>query len=187
MDSTYAGAYGRLKVSRSELLSNAFIDQLNQKDSDEFVKLLSGTGYRKEIDSLSQLYQLPDLVEVVLNAHMMRMVRNAAFAVPPLARNFVTAYMSKWDIENIKTILSSKVLGYPVEYTETFLTVQRGLPVGTFSGTISREEYVKIIEQKDIEGVVNALVKFGYGTILLKFIEDVKKTNDISTMVRAGR
>lgn len=185
MDSTYSGAYGRLKVSKSDFLSNAFMEQLEQKDTDEFVKHLSSTNYRKEIDSLSQLYSQPDLTEVALNAHMTRMIRLAAFAIPPMAKDFVAAYLSKWDIENIKTILSSKVLDYSVENTEVFLTVQRTTPVGLFGGTISREEYAKIIEQKDVEGVANALTKYGYGLTLLKFADDVKKTNDISAMVLA--
>ncbi len=185
MDSTYSGAYGRLKVSKSDFLSSAFMEQLSQKESDEFVKQLATTGYRKEIDALSQLYAQPDLTEAALNAHMTRMIRNAAFAVPPLAKDFVAAYISKWDIENIKMILSSKVLGYPVENTEVFLTVQRNTPVGLFGGTISREEYVKLIELKDIESVANALTKYGYGIILLKFVDEAKRTNDISTMVLA--
>ncbi len=185
MDSTYSGAYGRLKVSKSDFLSLNFVDQLSQKDADEFMKQLSTTSYRKEIDALSALYTVPDIAEVVLNAHMMRMIRNAGFAIPPLAKDFIMAYISKWDIENIKIILSSKVLGYSVENTETFLTVQRGTPVGMFGGIITREEYVKMIEQKDIEAVVNSLTKYGYGTILLKFLDEVKKSNDISSMVLA--
>ncbi len=185
MDSTYSGAYGRLKVSRSEFLSPGFIEQLAQKDSDEFMKQLSTTSYRKEIDMLSSLYQLPDLVEVVINAHMMRMIKNSTFAIPPLAKDFILAYVSKWDIENIKLILSSKVLGYSVENTEIFLTIERGTPVGIFGGTISREEYVKMIEMKDVESVVNSLTKYGYGTILLKFIDEVKKSNNISSMILA--
>jgi V/A-type H+-transporting ATPase subunit C len=185
MDSTYSGAYGRLKVSRSDFLSVSFIDQLNQKDAEEFLKMLSTTGYRKEIDTHSALVQMPDLVEVVLNDHMMRMIKNASFAMPPLAKDFIAAYLSKWDIENIKIILSSKVLGYTVEHTEAFLTVQRGTPVGVFGGTISREEYEKIAEQKDIENVANTLTKYGFGTVLLRFVDEVKKNNDISTMVLA--
>ncbi len=185
MDPTYIGAYGRLKASKADFLAPDFVDQLMQRDQDEFLKSLSSTGYRKEIDSLSQLYQMPDLVEAVLNAHMMRMIRNAAFAVPSLARDFISAYVGRWDIENIKVILSSKVLNYAVENTEVFLTVQRGTPVGLFGGTITREDYVKINEQKDVEGVVNALVRFGYGTPLLKYVDEVKRTNDVSSMVLA--
>ena len=185
MDSTYSGAYGRLKASKLDFISVGFAEQLDQRDSDEFMKMLSTTSYRKELDAFSGLYAVPDVAEVVINAHMMGMIKNATFAVPPLARNFVAAYVSKWDIENIKTILSSKVLGYSVENTEVFLTVQRGTPVGIFGSGIGKEEYMKLIEQKDIEGVCNSLTKYGYGTILLKYVDEVKKTNDISPMMLA--
>ncbi len=182
MDSTYTGAYGRLKGLRQEFLSVDFVEQLEQKDTDEFVKTLSNTGYRKEIDELSGLYKEPDLLEVVINAHMMRMSRNSAFAIPPLARNVVAAFLARYDIENIKTILSSKKLGYNVDQTETFLMVQRNIPVGIFAGLISREDYTNMIAQKDIEGVVNYIVKFGYGTALLKYLDDARK-GDISKML----
>lgn len=185
MDSTYAGKYGQLSVLSTELLSSEFIEQLEQKEPEEFLKSLSSTSYRKEIDAFSTLYQIPDLVEVALNAHAMRMMKNAYMAVPPLARDFVMAYASKWDIENIKLILSSKKLGYSVESTEIFLMVQRNVPVGVISGPISMEEYKEIIEQKDIEAVVHALTRYGYGTVLLKYLNDVLRTGDISEMVVA--
>ncbi len=185
MDSTYAGKFGQLSVLSTELLSNDFIEQLEQKEPDEFLKSLSSTSYRKEIDAFSALYQVPDLVEVALNAHAMHMMRNAYMAVPPLARDFVMAYASKWDIENIKLILSSKKLNYSVESTEIFLMVQRNVPVGVIGGPISMEEYKEIIEQKDIEAVVHALTRHGYGTVLLKYLNDVLRTGDISEMVVA--
>ncbi len=185
MDLTYFGAYGRLRANRSSFLSPDYVDQLAQKDSGEFLKSLSDTSYRQQIDRLSSIYKLPELAEIVINAHMVDMIKKASFAMPPMASNFVRAYVSRWDLENIKLILSSKVLGYGVEYTDTFLTVSRGTPVGIFSGMISGDEYSKIIEQRDIEGVVNSLVRYGYGTILMKFMDDARRTNNISQMVVA--
>ncbi len=185
MDAGYTGTYGRLKVLRPEFLSTSFMDELQQKSDDEFLKSLSSTSYRKEIDAFSSLYRIPDLMEVVINAHMMRMIRSAMFALPNSAKQFISSYLSKWDIENIKTILSSKVLGYDIEHTEAFLMVERNIPVGTFSGVLSRSEYINMISQKDVDGVVSLLVKYGYGTIMLKHIEDYKKTNDISGMITA--
>ena len=185
MDLTYFGAYGRLRANRINFLSPDYVDQLAQKSKDEFLKSLSDTSYRQQIDRLSSIYKQPELAEIVINAHMVDMIKKASFAVPPPAANFVKAYVSRWDIENIKLILSSKVLGYSVEYTDTFLTVSKGTPVGIFSGMISSEEYSKIIEQRDVESVVNSLVRYGYGTILMKFIDDVRRTNNIAPMVVA--
>lgn len=185
MDSTYTGKYGQLKALTTEFLTSDFIEQLEQKAPDEFLKTLSSTSYRKDVDAFSALYKIPDLVEVVLNAHAMRMVRNVYMAVPPAAHDFIIAYTSKWDVENIKLILSSKKLGYSVESTETFLMVQRNVPVGVISGPISMDEYKTIIAQKDIESVVAALARHGYGTVLMKYLDEALRTGDISEMIVA--
>ncbi|MCL5430289.1 MAG: V-type ATPase subunit, partial [Candidatus Marsarchaeota archaeon] len=184
MDASYTGSYGRLRVLRPEFLSNAFIDGLLEKKSeDEIVKAFVATSYRKDIDAFSGLYKPPDLFEVVINAHMLGMIRDAITALPQSAKAFIRAYMSKWDIENIKTILSSKLLGYDVEHTEAFLTVERGIPVGTLSGVITREDYINMITQKSIDDVIAHLVRYGYGTILLKHIDEMKSKGDITTTI----
>ncbi|MGC8495826.1 MAG: V-type ATPase subunit [Candidatus Micrarchaeia archaeon] len=184
MDSSYIGKYGQLRVLSTEFISVQYMKNMEQK-WDEFMKILSATPYKAEIDKFSTLYKMPDLVDVVLNAHMMRTMSNASFAMPSASRAFISAYLSKWDIENIKLILSSKVLGYSVEQTETFLVVQHDIPVGMFSGMITKEDYKNILAQKDIEGVVNSLVKYGYGTILMKYFDSAKRSNNVSEMLLA--
>ena len=185
MDKTYTGTYGRLRVLRPEFLGSSFIDQMDERNEEEFVKSLASSSYKQEVDAFTTLYKVPDLVEVVINAHMLRMIRNATFALPQNARNFISAYMGKWDIENIKTLLSSKQLGYDVEHTEAFLVIERDIPVGIFSGVIKRDDWLGMIGSKDVETVVQQLVKYGYGTILLKHLDEYKKTKDLSAMIAA--
>ncbi len=184
MDTTYVGAYGRLQVLRGDFLSDQSIRQLSEKDTGEFLNLLGTTVYRQEIDELSNTYQLPDLAEAVINAHMMRSIRKASFAIPPLAKDFASAYAARWDIENIKVILSSKVLGYDVSQTESFLIVGN-VPVGTFSGSLDKNDFINMIEMKDIESVVNYLVRYKYGTVLLEYLEEGKRNNDVTSMILA--
>ncbi len=180
----YVGKYGQLKVLSTEFLSLKFMEELEQK-WDDFIKILSGTTYRREVDEFSALYKIPDLIDVVLNAHMMRTMQSAAFAAPPEARSFITAYLSKWDIENIKLILSAKVLGYTVEQTEKFLVVQHDTPAGILAGIITKDDYKTMLAQKDVEGVVNSVLKYGYGKVLLKYLDSAKRNSDISEMVLA--
>jgi len=182
-DSTYIGKYGQLRVLSTQFLSPGFIEQLAEREGSEILKALSSTTYKQELDSLSALYKMPDLFEAVINAHAMRMMRYALFAVPPGAKDFVVAYLNKFDIENIKLILSSKLLGYDVEHTENFLMVQRNIPAGVVGGVISSSDYKNIIGQKDIEGVVKALTRYGYGVVLLKYLDRVKKENNLSSMI----
>ncbi len=183
MDATYVGKYGQLRALGVEFIGNALMEQLMQKNASEFLGMLSKTSYRADIDLLSNRYKVPDLVEAVLNSHMMRSIRYAYSAIPPLAKDVIDAYISKWDVENIKIILSAKKLGYGVDRTDEFLTVHGNIPVGIFGGAISREDYKNIMEQKDMEGVINSIVKFGYGASLLRYVDEVKKSGDISSIL----
>ncbi len=183
MDMTYAGTYGRLNAMYSDFLSDQFMAQLRDKGAEDFVNMLSTTHYRREIDSFSSLYKIPDLVEVVLNAHLGRLVREASTIVPPQAADFVSAYVSKWDIENIKAVLSSKLAGFELGQTESFLVVGDNTPVGIFGGKLSRQDLAGMAEQKDIEGAVNYLVRYKYGEVLLGYVEEAKKSNSLAGMI----
>lgn len=183
MDATYIGKYGDLKAASLNLLSSKFIDQLTKKGADEFLPTLGQTSYRKEIDQTIKMYEIPDSIEVAINTHMVNMLSHVFSAIPPLAKDFIYSYMGKWDVENIKVILSSKFLNYDVEQTEAFLVVQHKVPISLISGVISDSEYRSLIEQKSVEDVVNSLIKSGYGTILLKNIESFRKGGDLSEMM----
>ncbi|MCL5008088.1 MAG: V-type ATPase subunit [Candidatus Marsarchaeota archaeon] len=185
MDSTYVGKYGDLKAASLRFMSSDKVKELMGKSSDEILSALSQTDYREDLDKFVKMYKIPDSVEIAINAHMVGMLRHVYEAVPPLARDFIYAYMSKWDIENIKVILSSKFLGYEVGHSEAFLVIQHDLPVSLVSGIISGADYRTIIEQKGVEEVVSSLVRFGYGALLLKHIESFRRKGSISDMLLA--
>ena len=182
MESTYAGIYGKLQTMKIDSLNEHFISQLKEKNVEDFLNLLSSTTYRNEIDKLSGIYKNPDLAESVINAHMVSTINKVSAVIPPSAKEFINAYLSKWDIENIKIVLSSKVLGYDLSHTESFLIVE-DTPVGTLSGTLTKYDFVNMIEQKNIEDVVNYLMKYNYGKILLPYVEDAKKSGEISEII----
>lgn len=185
MDSTYFGKYGDLKAASLRFMNRDKIKELMGKGIDDIVSALSQTDYRDDLDKFVKIYKLPDSVEIAINSHMVGMLRHVYEATPPLARSFIYAYMSKWDIENIKVILSSKLLGYEVENSERFLVIQHSQPVSIMSGSISGVDYRMIIEQKGVEEVVNSLVRFGYGAMLLKHMESFRKSGNISDMLLA--
>ncbi|MCL4372054.1 V-type ATPase subunit [Candidatus Marsarchaeota archaeon] len=181
-DSTYTGKYGALKALSTLMLSQKGIEQLVGKDTDDMMKTLSETDYKSEIDSLSGLYKMPDLIEAVLNLKFSRRVNKAYAAMPPTARPFVEAYIRKFDIENIKALLSAKALGYSISQTGEFFVLS-GNPIGVLAGSIGAHEYARMMELKDVETVVNHLARFGYGTALMSHIDDYIKTKSLSSMM----
>src|SRR5208282_2829301 len=85
----------------------------------------------------------------------------------------------RWDIENIELILAAKALGRTLEQTEAFLVSARNLPVGLASSVIPLSELRAMVQQPDVEAVINYLVKYGYGAVLLQQLGDFRKSGDL--------
>lgn len=160
---------------------------LKAKDVNEMTKTLEQTWYGPEIERASAVYQPPELLEVALNRHLVETNRIALEATPFNGKAAVRAYLLKWDIHNIELVLSSKSLGRPVSETEPFLVSSRNFPAGITAGNISHDEMKLILAQTTVEGVVNQLIKYNYGTVLLQNLDSYQKSKDLEPMTSALR
>jgi V/A-type H+/Na+-transporting ATPase subunit C len=182
--SSYASSYGRLQSLSANFISRDIIQNLVKSESvAEMTRTLEPTWYGPEIERASTLYPLPELLEIALNRHLVEINRIVLETVPFSGKEAVRAYLLKWDIHNIELILSSKFIGRTITETEPFLVSSRNFPAGISAGNISHDEMKIILSQPSIEGVVNYLVKFKYGTIIMKHFDAFQKTGDLSPMM----
>ena len=72
-----------------------------------------------------------------------------------------------------------------ISETESLLISSRNVPAGVSAGNISHDEMKLILAESGVEGVVNKLAKFGYGVILMKYLDAYQKTGDIAPMMSA--
>ena len=180
MDRTYAGSFGRLRVLRQDFLSEEFIIGLMDKTTDEVIQSLSTTTYREDLDALSAFSSGTKLIEMAINRHLIKKNRQAMQAPPPAARKFLETYFSKWDIENIKTIISAKFLGYELKETEDFIMSFRDVPSGIFGGRMSREEFRALMNLGSVEAVVENISRMPFGLRAMQAMDQYRKTNDVS-------
>lgn len=185
MDRTYTGSYGRLKVSLGDFLSNQFISDLIPRDIEGIEASLRETSYKEDIEQLASLYKMPELLDFAVNRHLIKKNRLAQFSPPPNARPFLKAYFMKWDIENIKSIISSKTLGFQATETESFLIGFRNLPLGIFAGNMTQEDFRIMISLGSVDAVIDYLTRFGIGTYLLVHLEEYRKTKDVTALYSA--
>lgn len=182
--SSYSSSYGRLQAISINFLSKEFIENLvKSEDVNEVSRLLESTWYGREIDRAAAMYSPPELLEVAINRHLVEVNKIALEATPFSGKQAIRAYFSKWDIHNIELILSSKVIGRTITETEPFLVSSRNFPAGITAGNIPHDEMKIILSQPTVEGVVNQLVKYKYGTILIQNLDTYQKTSDISPMM----
>lgn len=184
MDPTYTGSYGRIKAYGTEFLSDdTFRRLLNAKNPDEIASELFSTFYRSDMELFSGVYKGIDLVNMSINHRLIVRNRIALFAAPVPARDVIRAYLSKWDISNIKSVISSKYLGYGIKETESFLVSFRDVPIGLFGGNLTKDDYNALLSQSGIENLVNYLSNFGYGQQLLLNMDRFRKSGDVSILM----
>ena len=156
---------------------------LHAKDVSEMTRMLEPTWYGIEIERAASLYTPPELLEVALNRHIVEINKIALEVAPYSGKAAIRSYLLKWDIHNIELILSSKIIGRAITETEPFLVSSRNFPAGVSAGNIHHDEMKIILSQTSVDGVVNYLVKYRYGTILMQHLDTYQKTGDLGPMM----
>lgn len=182
--SAYSASFGRLQALSLNFLSKDHMQNLlRARDVNEIAKQLASTWYGPEIERAASLYKLPELIEVALNRHLVGFNRTATEASPFSGRSAIRAYLAKWDIQNIELILSSKSLGKTITETEHFLISSRNFPAGVSCGNIPHDDIRIMLSQPTVEAVVDQLVRYGYGAVLMQHLGAYQKTADLGPLM----
>lgn len=185
-DMIWTGTYGKLKVKSTSFLSDEFLLSLvKMKDVKEIAQALASTWYAPYIEEAGSKYPLPDQIEVALNRHLVDLNALALNSAPPYDKNAVRAYLAKWDVYNIELLLAAKSMGKTIGETEAFLVSSRNIPVGVAGSLIPFSELRSLLELPDVQAIAEALVKYGYGAILLQKLPDYQKTRDLGVLSAA--
>lgn len=184
MQSVYGLPYGTLKVQKTQFLHRIdYENMLHLSSVSDFINFLSEREYREDFSTYSQNYQGLELLEAANNRHLARLNRFALSVTPQNGKDLIVSYLIKWDIQNLKTILVSKNLNYKVEQTELYLVSEKNAPLGLFAGLMDFNDYKNLLGMDRIEDIVSYTLKFGYGKALLTYIEEYRKTNNLSSLL----
>lgn len=183
MLNSYGLPYGNLKVTKTEFLQRKHFDDIFRLSApSDFVSYLGDHGYKNEISSSTNFEGL-DLLDASNNTHLAKMNRHALSVTPQNGKDLIVSYLTKWDIQNIKTILVSKNLGLKVEETEMNLISENNAQLGIFAGLLDYNDYHNLISMDLIEDIISYTLKFGYGHAMLAYLERYRETNNLSTLL----
>jgi V/A-type H+-transporting ATPase subunit C len=184
--SPYAVSLGRLKAQFPQFLPRELLTPLaNARDVGEVAKLLEPTPYGPVLAQAAVTYRDAELLEVAANRLLVQRNRLGLEVAPFAGRAVVNAYLKRWEIQNVAAILSAKAQGRPVQESETFLVSSRDLPAGLLSGPMTLDDFRLLLQASNVEGVVNQLVRFGYGAVLLPLVEGFQRTKDVFALQHA--
>jgi V/A-type H+-transporting ATPase subunit C len=184
--SPYASALGRLKPEFPAFLTPGMFQTLiSAKDVNDLAKLLETTPYAAAVTRTRATHSGASLVEIALNRTLVQRNRSAYEATPFAGRSVVTTYLARWDIQNIELILSAKAQGRSVTETEDHLVSGREIPAGFYGGVMGIDDFRLLLGQPTLEATVTALVKYGYGTTVLPFLEEFQRSRNIFPILHA--
>jgi V/A-type H+/Na+-transporting ATPase subunit C len=158
--SNYPYAVTRVRAMKSKLLPKESYPRLLNMGIDEITRFIQESEYKNDVDELAMKYSGGDLAEHALN-------RNLALTYDKLVRitlgelNYlIVAYLKKYDIWNIKTLLRGKIYNASAEDIQESL-----IAAGEFTYTSMSELAAKATYQE----VVEALKSSEYYPLLQKF------------------
>ncbi|AKB45241.1 V-type ATP synthase subunit C [Methanosarcina vacuolata] len=158
--SNYPYAVTRVRAMKSKLLPKESYPRLLNMGIDEITRFIQESEYKNDIDELAMKYSGGDLAEHALN-------RNLALTYDKLVRitsgelNYlVVAYLKKYDIWNIKTLLRGKIYNAPVEEIVESLIAAGEFTYTSMSELAAKATYKEIIESLKYSEYYPLLQKF---------------------------
>lgn len=144
--SNYAYAVTRVRAMKSNLLPKESYPRLLNMGIDEITRFIQESEYKNDVDELAMKYSGGDLAEHALN-------RNLALTHDKLERitsgelNYlITAYLKRYEIWNIKTLLRGKLYNASVEEILEFLIASGQFTYTFLSELAGKATYQDIIE-----------------------------------------
>jgi V/A-type H+-transporting ATPase subunit C len=147
----------RLRVRRSSLLPREDLLRMLNMELSEIIRFIGETGYKREIAELSTACSGADidLLEMALSWNMAKEFHKILEIVPEGLRVFTSAYLRRWDVQNVINILRGKAQGMSSGKIKEVL-----IP----AGDLDREFLDRLLAEDSVEKVVGALsgVRFAH-------------------------
>ena len=168
-NSNYAYTTARVRAMKSKLLPKETYPRLINMQIDEITRFVRELEYKEDVDHLARFYEGADLIEHALNRNL-AVTFTKLISISEGELNFlISEYLKKYDIWNIKTILSGKYCGASTDeileavvaagrLTYTFTSELAAKPTyEDVIASLSTSEYASIL--KDYDGTNLSMIE----------------------------
>jgi len=149
----YAYTSARVKAKKSRLLRPEDYSKMLMQSVPEMSHYISEAGYSKEMTDLASRYDGLDLVEYATYANMGKAFRSILASSTGDLKSMISAYLTRWDFTNLKTILRGKNCGLPADEIREDLLV---------AGKLDAEDLEKLISASTVEETITAFTAMTY-------------------------
>jgi V/A-type H+-transporting ATPase subunit C len=138
----------RLRVRKAKLLAPEEYQRMLNMSLPEIIRLIGETEYQKEVDELGTSFEGIDLIEVALSWNLAKEYQRVIDLAPGTLKDFTMAYLRRWDIYNVLTILRGKMQGMKEGKIKEVL-----IP----AGSLDRSILDRVLGEDSCERVADAL------------------------------
>jgi len=167
----------RVRGMSSRLLDRHEIERLiAQVSVDGVITELEKTPYREEIVEARALYSGISCIESALRKNLVKTFHTIFQLVEDeKSGHYITIFLKKWDIQNIKTIIRGKNIHAANEEIASCL-----VPAGTLDETT----LIELLKQQDVRGVVDLMATWGieYARPLTRHIGDFSERRSLGIL-----
>ena len=146
----YSYTSARVREKKSKLLKEEDYNKMLMMSVPEISHYISDAGYSKEMADLGNRYEGLSLVEYDTYANMAKAFRSILNSSTGALSRMVNAYLTKWDFENLKTIMRGKKYGLHIEEIREDLVP---------AGNLSMDDLDKMLSLTTIEDILAAFSK----------------------------
>ena len=152
----------RMRVRKAKLLPREeYLRMLNMGLS-EITRFIEETQYKKEIDELATSFHGIDLIEIALSWNLAKEYQSIQKITPGYLKDLTRAYLRRWDIQNVLTILRGKLHGEkPGKIREVLIP----------AGELDKQILDRLIEEPTPERIIEGLKGKGVYPLLSRSFE----------------
>jgi len=143
-------AFARVSVMKSKLLKKDDYDKLMKMKTNEFIKFLEETEYKKEVDELAVRHSGMELLELAVNKNLTRTYEKLKRITEEGLKELIQLYLKRNDLWNIKTVLRAIFVKEKTEFLEDVL-----IPVGS----LKKDLLMEMAKQGTVKEALELLAK----------------------------
>ncbi len=163
----------RMRVRKSKLIPREEYMRMLNMSLPEITRVIQETEYKQEIDELGTVFKGIDLIEVALSWNLAKEYQKIQEITPGNLKEFTRAYLRRWDIQNVLTILRGKAQGENVGKIKEIL-----IP----AGSLDRVFLDRLLAEESPERIIEALKGNRMYPVIFRQYPAAKESGSFSRM-----
>jgi V/A-type H+-transporting ATPase subunit C len=149
----------RMRVRKSKLLPRDVYLRMLNMSLPEITRSIEELEYKREIDELSPSFSGIDLIEIALSWNLAKEFQAVIDITPGTLKGFTMAYLRRWDIQNVLTIMRGKRQGIKTGKIKEVLIPAGELDRAFLDRLLNEESTDRIVEVLKGKKIYRVLAK----------------------------